>query len=100
MIRVTQRPNSDNAPEGYAAGTTIVREKEIWSFTPLGLLRAAFAPIALDGTEFDRAELEANPDQRRVVSWLLRRHFERYLTSLIHDGTVEGYSAPALPVGA
>lgn len=88
MIRVSQRPNGDNAPEGYAAGTAIVRDKEIWSFTPLGLLRAAFAPIAVDGAEFDRAELEADPDQRRVVSWLIRRHFERFLGHFQERGLV------------
>lgn len=88
MIRVSQRPSIDNAPEGYAAGTAIVRDKEIWSFTPLGLLRAAFAPIALDGAEFDRTELEEDPDRRRVISWLLRRHFERFLAEFEPRGLV------------
>ena len=88
MIRVSQRPSGDNAPEAYAAGTVIIRDKEIWSFSPLGLLRAAFAPIALDGAEFDRAELEADPDRRRVISWLLRRHFERFLADFEARGLV------------
>lgn len=88
MIRVSQRPNGENAPEAYAAGTAIIRDKEIWSFTPLGLLRAAFAPIALDGAEFDRTELEADPDRRRVISWLLRRHFERFLADFEPRGLV------------
>src|SRR5690606_11001434 len=79
MIRVSERPSAANAPEGYAAGTAIVRDKEIWSFSPLGLLRAAFAPIAIDGTEHRRADLEADPERRRILSWLMRRHFEGYL---------------------
>lgn len=88
MIRVSERPSADNAPEGYAAGTAIVRDREIWSFTPLGLLRAAFAPIAVDGAEHRRADLEADPDRRRILSWLMRRHFEVYLGRFEERGLV------------
>lgn len=88
MVTVSQRPNGDNAPEAYAAGTAIVRDKEIWSFSPLGLLKAAFAPIAIDGLEYDRKELEADPDRRRVISWLLRRHFERFLGDFEERGLI------------
>lgn len=88
MIRVLEKPSAENAPEGYAAGTAIVRDKEIWSFTPLGLLRAAFAPIAIHGSEHSRAELEADPDRRRILSWLMRRHFEGYLKQFEERGLV------------
>jgi len=97
MLKVSARPNEKIAPDAFEAGTAIIRDTEVWSFSSPGLLRAAFAPIALDCTEYDLAEIEADPDRRRVIAWLLRRHFERYLERFKERGLVledgRGYRA-------
>lgn len=65
------------------AGTFVFldRSQEFWSFAPLPLLLSLFGnhadPIA--SQSIPRSEIEANPDKRRVLSWLLRKHFERHL---------------------
>lgn len=64
------------------AGTFIVQGDEyIWSFAALPVLHAVFGPYADQsaGRALRRSEIEADPDQRRVLSWLLRKHFERHL---------------------
>jgi hypothetical protein len=63
------------------AGTFIHNGDEIWSFTPLPILTAILETMldpALSRTR-PRSEIEAAPTGRKVLSWLLRKHFERYL---------------------
>jgi hypothetical protein len=63
------------------AGTFIHNGDEIWSFTPLPALRLALGGLVDDGLSRSclRLELEATPDGQKVLSWLLRKHFEQYL---------------------
>ncbi|RWO93807.1 MAG: hypothetical protein EOQ98_33665 [Mesorhizobium sp.] len=69
------------APDLHLAGTYIVtRESELWSFTPLLPLTQALGGHVVSTRSVSRADLEADQDQRRVLSWLLRRHFERQLS--------------------
>lgn len=75
------------------AGTFISRGRdsdEIWSFAPLALLTALFGDYAdaSASREILRTELEADPDERRVLSWLLRKHFERYLSHFKMHGLI------------
>jgi hypothetical protein len=63
------------------AGIFIHNGDEIWSFTALPALTSAL-DVMLDralGRSCPRAEVEADPSGRKVLSWLLRKHFERYL---------------------
>ncbi|HEY9226041.1 MAG TPA: hypothetical protein VIP11_05305 [Gemmatimonadaceae bacterium] len=73
------------------AGTFLVRsDHEIWSFTPLPILTAALgttADIKASGTR-TRAEIEADSEDRKVLSWLLRKHFERHLTRFLRHGLI------------
>nr|WP_305960045.1 hypothetical protein [Aurantiacibacter sp. 219JJ12-13]MDP5263511.1 hypothetical protein [Aurantiacibacter sp. 219JJ12-13] len=87
-LKISERPNEKSCPEAYAAGVVIIRDREIWSFSSPGLLKAAFAPIALECTEFARSDLEESDDQRRIISWLIRRHFEQHLNTFSEQGLV------------
>lgn len=73
------------------AGTFIVQGDEyIWSFAPLPVLHAVFGSYARQGAgrTWHRSEIEADPDRRRVLSWLLRKHFERHLRGFALRGLV------------
>lgn len=73
------------------AGTFIVQGDEyIWSFAPLPILTTVFGSYADKGASraWRRTEIEADPDRRRVLSWLLRKHFERHLSSFTLRGLV------------
>jgi hypothetical protein len=54
---------------------------DLWSFAPLAVLRERFGAIMdpAQSREVSRSEIEADPEQRRVLSWLLRKHLERHL---------------------
>jgi hypothetical protein len=75
------------------AGIFIHNGDEIWSFTTLPNLTSAL-DVMLDrslGRSCPRAEVEADPTGRKVLSWLLRKHFERYLGRFSAQGLfVEG----------
>jgi hypothetical protein len=86
IVRVSATPNDKNAPALAEAGTYIVRGDEIWSFTPLPLLRAALSPIGVDGRHILRSEIESNPEERRILVWLLRKHFESFLQRFVPSG--------------
>jgi hypothetical protein len=71
-------------PPGVAlaqAGTFIHNGDEIWSFTPLRTLERAFGAMfdASLSQAHARPEIEADTAGRKIMSWLLRKHFERYL---------------------
>jgi hypothetical protein len=83
-------------PPGVAlaqAGTFIHNGDEVWSFTPLPTLHQALemmldAPLSRSCT---RAEVEVGATGRKVMSWLLRKHFERYLERFTGTGLfIEG----------
>ena len=62
-------------------GTFIHNGDEIWSFTPLPALAASLEAIMDSGLSRSRPrfEIEGAAPGRKVLSWLLRKHFERYL---------------------
>jgi hypothetical protein len=75
------------------AGTFIHNGDEIWSFTPLPALAASLEAIMDPGLSRSRPrlEIEAAAPGRKVLSWLLRKHFERYLLRFGAQGLfVEG----------
>jgi hypothetical protein len=71
-------------------GTFVDRGTELWSFVPLPVLTARLAPIAdLKASEtMSRANVESSSDSKRVLSWLLRKHWERYLVSFADDSLI------------
>jgi hypothetical protein len=73
-------------------GTFVHRDEELLSFVPLPILLKALAPIvdARDSRAVPCAELEAQTESKRTVSWLLRKHFERHLGSFdVHGFMLE-----------
>lgn len=69
-------------------GTALVRGGELWSFAPPALLHAVLEPVMTEAAvrESPREEVEADPDPARVLSWLLRKHFEGHLRRLHRRG--------------
>jgi hypothetical protein len=61
---------------------------ELWSFAPLDRMLRVLSPIAdpEQSRSISRLEIEQNEDERRVLSWLLRQHFEAYVDSFEDDG--------------
>lgn len=70
-------------------GTFVTKGLELYSFVPSLTLQQTLAPI-LDGPVIyvRRSEFVTDPEQRKVFSWLLRRHFERYLETLASRGLI------------
>jgi hypothetical protein len=71
-------------PEGMSLdglGTFVATRDALWSFAPLERLLETIGPIAdkAESAERDRSVIEATRDDANVLSWLLRRHFERHL---------------------
>lgn len=68
-------------------GTFVDRGTELWSFVPLPILTQLLGPIVdLHASQSKpRFEIEASPDEKRVISWLLRKHFEYELESFEDD---------------
>jgi hypothetical protein len=71
-------------------GTFIDRGNELWSFAPLATLTASLDAIVdrEASMSVERRNLEAAPDTKRVVSWLLRKHWERYIESFKDEGLI------------
>jgi hypothetical protein len=69
-------------------GTFVDRGTELWSFAPLPVLTALLDPIVDHeaSVTVDRANVEASPDSKRVLSWLLRKHWERHLKGFSDSG--------------
>jgi hypothetical protein len=69
-------------------GTALVWGGELWSFASAALLQTVLKPVMTEATVRDtrREDIEANPDLGRVLSWLLRKHFERQLRRLHNRG--------------
>jgi hypothetical protein len=87
VVVIRGQLNEQSAPALDEAGTFVVtRDAELWSFTPLAVLELALGPHLVSARSRSRADLEANPDHRRILSWLLRRHFERHLLTFREVG--------------
>ncbi len=71
-------------------GTFIIRGSELWSFAPLPVLTSLLGPIVDREAcvSVDRETIEESPDAKRVLSWLLRKHWERYLKGFVADGLI------------
>jgi hypothetical protein len=69
-------------------GVFVDRGAELWSFVPLQILNALLEPIVDQAASASvlRADIEASPDSSRVLSWLLRKHWERHLLDFVNDG--------------
>jgi hypothetical protein len=69
-------------------GTFIHNGDEIWSFAPLPILCAALESVLNPELTQSRArvEIEATSTEGKALSWLLRKHFERYLSHFSGDG--------------
>jgi len=77
-VRLSERPAElDLKP----AGTFILKDSRLWSFVPLDTLKALLGPIIIeaDCVVRTREEMESNAEYRDVLSWLIRKHFERHL---------------------
>ncbi len=79
IVRLTaplrDRPRTIDLGE---CGTFVDRGTELWSFVPLPILTTLLEPIVDKEASESKArrEIEAHPDMKRVLSWLLRKHFE------------------------
>jgi hypothetical protein len=71
-------------------GTFICYRDELWSFVPLPVLTAVLEEIADEKASrpVPRKQIEASPDDRRILSWLLRKHWEWHLAGFADQGLV------------
>jgi hypothetical protein len=69
-------------------GTVMIWAGELWSFAPRARAEAVLKAVMTQATgrETPREELESDPDLARVLSSLLRKHFEGYLRALHAKG--------------
>lgn len=65
-------------------GTVLVRGGELWSFAPAALVQSVLKPVMTEKVvrEASRSSIEGDTDLARVLSWLLRKHFEGRLRQL------------------
>jgi hypothetical protein len=71
-------------------GTFIVRGSELWSFVPLPVFSGLIGHV-MDkevSVTVAREHVEASDDSKRVLSWLLRKHWERHLLGFSDQGLV------------
>jgi hypothetical protein len=91
IVRLTvpleERPSTVSLAQ---CGTFIRRPNELWSFAPLPILTSILKPIIdlAESKSVPRKEIEASPDDKRVLSWLLRKHWEWHLASFTDKGLV------------
>lgn len=71
-------------------GVFTPHDGKLWSFVPLPILCGLLEPIVdIDASRsIPRAEMEQSQDQKRIVSWLLRKHWERHLRGFEQDGLI------------
>lgn len=74
-------------------GTFVDRGTELWSFVPLPVLTTLLEPIVdkKSSAAVHRREIEALPDSKRVLSWLLRKHLEYHFLSFEDEGLILEY---------
>ncbi|MBZ5490323.1 MAG: SIR2 family protein [Acidobacteriia bacterium] len=93
IIRLTvplhQRPSSVDLSE---CGTFVRRAGglELWSFVPFPILLSLLDPIIDKKSSIAllRREIEACPDSKRVLSWLLRNHVEYHFLGFEDQGLI------------
>jgi hypothetical protein len=79
VVRLTvplrERPRTIDLGE---CGTFVDRGSELWSFVALPILATLLEPIVdrKASVSLPRKEVEAAPDSKRILAWLLRKHFE------------------------
>jgi hypothetical protein len=71
-------------------GIFTLHDGKLWSFAPLPILCSQLEQIVdIEASKsVSRVEIEQSPDQRRVLSWLLRKHWEQYLRSFEENGLI------------
>jgi hypothetical protein len=69
-------------------GTVMIWGGELWSFAPRPLVQAVLQPVMTEAAvrETPREQLERDPNLARVLSTLLRKHFESHLHTLRPKG--------------
>ena len=68
-------------------GTVMTWAGELWSLAPSALAATVLKGVMTGpARETERAEIEGDPDLARVLSWLLRKHFEEHLRTLKAKG--------------
>jgi hypothetical protein len=69
-------------------GTVMIWGGELWSFAARALVQAVLQPVMTEAAvrEAPREELERDPNLSRVLSALLRKHFESHLHTLLSKG--------------
>lgn len=74
-------------------GTFVRRGTELWSFVPLPTMTTLFERLVNQSSSrsVSRKEIEAFPDSKRVISWLLRKHFEYELETFEEEGLILEY---------
>jgi hypothetical protein len=73
-------------------GTFVHADNELWSFAPLPILLRGLTPIVDEeaSRSLTRREVEADPEMKRKISWLLRKHFEHHISSFdVHGFVIE-----------
>lgn len=94
IVKLTMPLSHPNRTVDLAnCGTFVNRGDELWSFVPLSILTRILQPIVDPALSIDptREEIEASPDSKRVLSWLLRKHFEYALETFEDDGLILEY---------
>lgn len=82
-----QRPSTVDLRD---CGRFVKRGMELWSFVPLPTLIQLLEPIVDKQASVTalRTDVESSPDSKRVLSWLLRNHFEYQLRGFESQGLV------------
>jgi hypothetical protein len=67
--------------------TYLCHGDELWSFAPAEVLESRLANRA-EGeiVAVKRSEIETDPERRKLLSWLLRKHWENFLRRFRDDG--------------
>jgi len=67
--------------------TFIVHGDQLWSFAPAPVLALKLGERLAGRVETTpRTTIEADPEQRRLLSWLLNKHWQQHLQSFKSDG--------------
>lgn len=65
----------------------VVHADRVWSFAPAAILSLKLSGrLAGPVTEIPRSLLESNPEERRLLSWLLNKHWQQHIRSFSRDG--------------
>jgi hypothetical protein len=69
-------------------GVFTPHDQKLWSFVPLPVLCEKLERIVNAGASrsVPRTEIEQSADHKRILSWLLRKHWEGHLRSFQDDG--------------